>query len=49
MYVPWVLDGTTPEQRGRFLGAMPGPMSVVNRLLWEPRYRRRGLWGVEGA
>jgi iron-sulfur cluster repair protein YtfE (RIC family) len=43
-YVPWILDEATPDQRSRFLHAMPAPVGVVNRLLWEPRYRRRGLW-----
>jgi iron-sulfur cluster repair protein YtfE (RIC family) len=45
-YVPWILDDASTEQRDRFLHAMPGPIGVVNRLLWEPRYRRRGFWGV---
>ncbi|MCX4091757.1 hemerythrin domain-containing protein [Nocardia sp. alder85J] len=43
-YVPWVLDSTTPEQRERFLAAMPGPVAAINKALWERRYRNRKLW-----
>lgn len=39
-YVPWVLDGATPDQRHRFLAAMPAPVRVINDLLWERRYRK---------
>jgi len=44
IYVPWILDGTAPAGRRRFLAALPAPVRVINRLLWEPRYRQRGLW-----
>jgi iron-sulfur cluster repair protein YtfE (RIC family) len=46
VYVPWILDDTTPEQRRRFLSAMPAPLGFVNWVVFEPRYRRRGLWGA---
>jgi iron-sulfur cluster repair protein YtfE (RIC family) len=46
VYVPWILDDATPEQRRRFLSAMPAPLGFVNRVVFEPRYRRRGLWNV---
>jgi hypothetical protein len=45
-YVPWILDAASADERHRFLAAMPGPVAVVNRALWEPRYRRRHLWNV---
>jgi hypothetical protein len=45
-YVPWILDHASADERRRFLGAMPGPVAVINRALWEPRYRRRHLWNV---
>jgi iron-sulfur cluster repair protein YtfE (RIC family) len=45
-YVPWVIDGNTPDQRHRFFAAMPAPLAVVNKLLWEPRYRKRGMWSA---
>jgi iron-sulfur cluster repair protein YtfE (RIC family) len=44
IYVPWILDGAAPEGQRRFLAALPAPVRVISRLLWEPRYRQRGLW-----
>jgi len=44
VYVPWILDGVAPDGRQRFLAVLPAPVRVINRLLWEPRYHRRGLW-----
>ena len=44
IYVPWILDGAAPEGQQRFMAALPAPVRVINRLLWEPRYRQRGLW-----
>jgi iron-sulfur cluster repair protein YtfE (RIC family) len=43
-YVPWILDGMAPEEQRRFLAALPAPVRVISRILWEPRYRQRGLW-----
>jgi iron-sulfur cluster repair protein YtfE (RIC family) len=44
IYVPWILDGTAPGEQQRFLAALPAPVRLISRLLWEPRYRQRGLW-----
>jgi iron-sulfur cluster repair protein YtfE (RIC family) len=44
IYVPWILDGTAPDEQRRFLAALPAPVRVISRVLWEPRYRRRALW-----
>lgn len=44
VYLPWIVDGTPPEDRRRFLNAMPPPARALNRLLWEPRYRKRHLF-----
>ncbi|MBO0816196.1 MAG: hemerythrin domain-containing protein [Actinobacteria bacterium] len=44
VYVPWVLDGAGPDGQQRFLAALPPPVRVISRRLWEPRYRKRGLW-----
>jgi Hemerythrin HHE cation binding domain len=44
IYVPWILDGTSPDQRRRFLAALPAPVRLISGLLWESRYRQRGLW-----
>jgi len=44
IYVPWILDGAGPDGQQRFLAALPAPVRVISPLLWEPRYRQRGLW-----
>ncbi|MGW3116498.1 hemerythrin domain-containing protein [Streptomyces sp. NPDC001107] len=44
VFVPWIVDGAEPADRDRFLGAMPPPVRVLNRLFWQGSYRRRGLW-----
>ncbi len=44
VYVPWILDGTAPARQHDFLAALPGPVRLINRLLWRPRYQRRNLW-----
>lgn len=46
VYVPWILDGASAAERVRFLGALPAPVAVLNRLLWQPRYTRMALWGT---
>ncbi|MET7739362.1 hypothetical protein [Streptomyces sp. NPDC005385] len=44
MFVPWIVDGAAPADRATFLNALPPPVRVLNRLFWEPGYRRKGLW-----
>ncbi|MEU8342716.1 hemerythrin domain-containing protein [Actinomadura meyerae] len=46
LFVPWVVDGIAPVERSRFLTALPGPVRERNRVLWEPRYRKRRLWST---
>ncbi|GAA1360473.1 hemerythrin domain-containing protein [Streptomyces beijiangensis] len=46
VYVPWIVDGVPAEGRQRFFGAMAPPVRVLNRLLWEPRYRKQELWSA---
>ncbi|MFB4310271.1 hemerythrin domain-containing protein [Actinomadura sp. GTD37] len=46
LFVPWVVDGIAPVDRSRFLTALPGPVRDRNRVLWEPRYRKRRLWSA---
>jgi hypothetical protein len=46
VYVPWIVDGVPPDGRKRFFGAMAPPVRVLNRLIWEPRYRRQELWSA---
>ncbi|MER5511404.1 hemerythrin domain-containing protein [Streptomyces sp. NPDC002766] len=44
VFVPWIVDGAPPADRAAFLGAVPPPVRILNRLLWQGSYRRRGLW-----
>ncbi|MET7698186.1 hemerythrin domain-containing protein [Streptomyces sp. NPDC005485] len=44
LFVPWIVDGIPSADRARFLGVLPPPVRVLNRLFWEAGYRRRGLW-----
>jgi len=46
VYVPWILDGAPAAERRRFLGALPAPVTLLNRLLWQPRYVRLGFWSA---
>ena len=41
IYVPWILDSTPPDEQRRFLAALPAPVRLISRVLWEPRYRQR--------
>lgn len=40
-YVPWLVDGATPADRRKYLAVFPAPVRLLNRLFWEPGYRRR--------
>jgi iron-sulfur cluster repair protein YtfE (RIC family) len=46
VYVPWIVDGASTAERKRFFSVLPRPVMVINRVLWEPRYRQRRLWAV---
>jgi hypothetical protein len=46
VYVPWIVDGASAADRKRFFGVLPPPLKVINRLVFEPRYRRMGLWAA---
>jgi hypothetical protein len=41
VYVPWVLDGASIAEQRQFLGALPAPVRVIARRVWEPRYQKR--------
>jgi iron-sulfur cluster repair protein YtfE (RIC family) len=41
VYVPWVLDGAPIAEQRQFLGALPAPVRVIARRVWEPRYQNR--------
>ncbi|TYB41314.1 hemerythrin domain-containing protein [Actinomadura chibensis] len=46
LFVPWVVDGIAPIERSRFLTSLPEPLRDLNRVTWEPTYRKRRLWSV---
>jgi hemerythrin-like domain-containing protein len=46
MFVPWVVDGIGPVERSRFLTSLPKSLRELNRVMWEPRYRKRRLWSI---
>jgi iron-sulfur cluster repair protein YtfE (RIC family) len=46
VYVPWIVDGIPQADREHFFEVMPAPVRVLNRMLWERRYRAQDLWGA---
>jgi hypothetical protein len=46
MYIPWIVDGASAADCRRFFRMLPTPVKVVNRIVFEPRYRRLGLWAA---
>jgi Hemerythrin HHE cation binding domain len=46
IYIPWLVDGAPPAERKRLLAAFPPPARMINRLVWEPRYRQLNLWAI---
>jgi iron-sulfur cluster repair protein YtfE (RIC family) len=46
MYIPWVVDGASPDEQRSFMGMFPPPVKVANKMLWERRYNKKGLWKV---
>jgi hemerythrin-like domain-containing protein len=46
VFVPWVVDGIAPTDRSRFLAALPAPVRGLNRMTWEPSYRKLRLWAI---
>jgi DNA-binding CsgD family transcriptional regulator/iron-sulfur cluster repair protein YtfE (RIC family) len=43
-FLPWLLDGASPEQAKAVLGGLPPPLRVVYRRVWRPRYVRHDHW-----
>jgi hemerythrin-like domain-containing protein len=41
-YLPWVLDGATPETKTRVLDLLPPPARLLYRRFWEKSYRSSG-------
>ena len=41
---PYILDGAPPDDVRRVLTEFPGPLRLVHRFWWNPRYRRARRW-----
>ena len=41
-YLPWVLDGATPEIKTKVLDLLPPPARLLYRRFWEKKYRSSG-------
>lgn len=46
VYLPWVVDGLTPDEQREFIGMFPPPVKVANKLLWQRSYQKKELWKV---
>jgi iron-sulfur cluster repair protein YtfE (RIC family) len=44
--LPWLLDGSTPEQEQAVLGILPPPARLLYRLVWRRRYRPSTRWAT---
>jgi iron-sulfur cluster repair protein YtfE (RIC family) len=43
-YMPWVLEGASPELTARLLGQLPPPLQEAYRNEWQPAYAKLTLW-----
>jgi hypothetical protein len=43
-YLPWLLDGASPEVTARVLGLLPAPLQRTFRDEWQPAYATLTLW-----
>jgi iron-sulfur cluster repair protein YtfE (RIC family) len=46
LFVPWLLDSTTPAKQQEYLRMFPVPLRLINGLFWQSRYQKRELWNV---
>lgn len=44
-YLPWLLDGASPERTALVLGRFPEQLLAAYRDEWRPAYARLNLWG----
>jgi hemerythrin-like domain-containing protein len=43
-YVPWMLEGATPDVTATVLGLLPPPLQQAYRDEWQPAYAKLTLW-----
>jgi len=43
-YLPWMLEGATPDVTATVLGQLPPPVQQAYRDQWQPAYARLALW-----
>ena len=43
-YVPWMLEGATPQITATVLGRFPAPLQQAYRDEWQPAYAKLTLW-----
>jgi iron-sulfur cluster repair protein YtfE (RIC family) len=44
--LPWLLEGSAPEQERALLATLPPPARLLYRLVWRGRHRRNVYWGA---
>jgi hypothetical protein len=48
MYMPWLLNGTSPQTLGAVLDKFPPPLLAAFREQWSPRYAAMDVWNRAG-
>lgn len=49
MYMPWLLNGASPQTLDAILGNFPPPLLAAYREQWAPRYAALTIWPSAGA
>jgi hypothetical protein len=44
LYMPWLLNGASPERLGAILAKFPPPLLTAYREQWAPAYAARDIW-----
>jgi hypothetical protein len=46
MYMPWLLNGASPQMLDAILGKFPPPLLTAFREEWGPRYAGLDIWNT---
>ena len=49
VYMPWLLNGASPQTLEAILGNFPPPLLAAYREQWAPRYAALTIWPSAGA